>query len=78
MAERLLSKRFRLSLRIGRKADRCQECTDQQHQQIDFHVRLRCTIAAQATTRMQTAFRPSNDSDVISTHLFEVAGWPKT
>jgi hypothetical protein len=27
---------------------------------------------------MQTAFRPSNDSDVISTNLFEVAGWPKT
>jgi hypothetical protein len=37
--------------------NRCQKAADQHYQQIDFHVSLRCAIAA-LTTAMQKAFQP--------------------
>jgi hypothetical protein len=37
--------------------DRCQKAADEHDQQVDFHVSLRCAIAA-LTSAMQKAFRP--------------------
>jgi hypothetical protein len=39
------------------KVDRGQKAADEHYQQVDFHVSLRCTIAA-LTSAMQKAFRP--------------------
>jgi hypothetical protein len=50
--------------------DRCQKAADEHDQQVDFHVSLRCAIAA-LTSAMQKAFRPKkvfqplHDSDAI-------------
>jgi hypothetical protein len=44
--------------------NRCQKRPDQHYQQIDFHVTLRCAIAAMATA-MQKAFQPFNGSEGI-------------
>jgi hypothetical protein len=44
--------------------DRGQNGADQHYQEIDFHVTLRCAIAA-LTTAMQKAFQLSNDIGVI-------------
>jgi hypothetical protein len=57
----LLRKRFRLPLGRGCEMNRGQKGPDQHYQQIDFHVTLRCAIAALAST-MQKTFQPFNDS----------------
>jgi hypothetical protein len=56
-----LRERFWLLFRRRREVNRGQKGTDQHYQQIDFHVTLRCAIAALAST-MQKAFQPFNDS----------------
>jgi hypothetical protein len=53
--ENLLRKRIRSLFRYRSEANCGQEGTDQQHQQVDFHVILRCTIAA-TTVPKQKAF----------------------
>jgi hypothetical protein len=50
--------------------NRGQEAADQHYQQIDFHVTLRCPIAAstpamQKAFRPEKAFRPVHDSGAI-------------
>ena len=66
----LLRKRFRLPFRCRGEVNRGQQAADEHYQQIDFHVTLRCGIAA-LTSAMQKAFRPEgvpalcNDIDVI-------------
>jgi len=44
--------------------NRGQKGADQHYQQIDFHVTLRCAVAA-LTMAMQKAFQPFNDIGVI-------------
>jgi hypothetical protein len=58
VCKRLLRERFRLPFRGGSEANRRQKGTDQHYQQIDFHVTLRCAIAAMTAT-MQKAFQPA-------------------
>ena len=53
----LLRKRFRLPFRCRGEVNRGQQAADEHYQQIDFHVTLRCGIAA-LTSAMQKAFRP--------------------
>jgi hypothetical protein len=57
----LLRKGFRLPFRRRSEVNRGQDGTDQHYQQVDFHVTLRCPIAAFAIT-MQKAFRPKRAS----------------
>ena len=45
-SETLLRKRFRLPFRRRREVNRGQKAADEHYQQIDFHVTLRCAIAA--------------------------------
>jgi hypothetical protein len=52
-----LRKGFWLPFRRRGEVNRGQKGDDQHYQQIDFHVTLRCAIAAQ-TTEMQKTFRP--------------------
>jgi hypothetical protein len=51
--------------------DRGQKAADEHDQQIDFHVSLRCAIAA-LTSAMQKAFRLLHDSGAIKNGKFEV------
>src|SRR6478752_10171899 len=53
----LLRQRFRLLFRRRSEVGRRQQAADEHYQQIDFHVTLRCTIAASPAT-MQKAFLP--------------------
>jgi hypothetical protein len=46
-----------MPFRGGSEVNRGQKNPDQRYQQIDFHVSLRCAIAA-LTTAMQKAFQP--------------------
>jgi hypothetical protein len=48
----------------GGEVNRRQKAADEHYQQIDFHVSLRCAIAA-LTSAMQKAFRLLHDSGVI-------------
>jgi hypothetical protein len=57
-ARALLRKRLGLVLGRGGEVNRGQKAADQHYQQIDFHVTLRCPIAA-LTSAMQKAFRPA-------------------
>jgi hypothetical protein len=52
----LLRECFRLPFRGGSEVDRGQKSADQHYQQVDFHVTLRCAIAA-LTATMQKAFQ---------------------
>src|SRR5580704_13058498 len=54
----LLRECFRLPFRGGSEVNRGQKRADEHYQQIDFHVTLRCAIAA-ITATMQKAFQPS-------------------
>ena len=53
----LLRQRFRLPFRCRSEVNRGQQAADEHYQQIDFHVTLRCAIAA-STAAMQKAFLP--------------------
>src|ERR1700704_3838213 len=52
---------FRLPFRGGSEVNRGQKSPDQHYQQTDFHVTLRCAIAA-LTATMQKAFQPVGPS----------------
>jgi hypothetical protein len=56
-AETLLRERFWLPFWCRCEVNRRQKGADQHYQQIDFHVTLRCAIAA-STTEMQNTFQP--------------------
>ena len=56
----LLRERFRLLFRGRSEVDGGQKDADQHYQQVDFHVTLRCAIAALSAT-MQKAFQPQVD-----------------
>jgi hypothetical protein len=45
--------------------DRGQKAADEHYQQVDFHVSLRCAIAA-LTSAMQKAFRPKRRSGLCN------------
>jgi hypothetical protein len=47
------------------EVNRRQKCTDQQHQQIDFHDLLRRIVRFESSTVMQKVFPQFNDSSVI-------------
>jgi hypothetical protein len=55
----LLRECFRLPFRGGSEVYRGQKSADQHYQQVDFHVTLRCAIAA-LTSAMQKAFQPNS------------------
>jgi hypothetical protein len=65
----LLRERFRLLFRRRGEMNRGQKGADQHYQQIDFHVTLRCAIAASTATLQKAfqpnSFQPSNDTGVI-------------
>jgi len=68
-AETLLRERFWLPFRCRCEVNRGQKGADQHYQQIDFHVTLRCAIAASTATLQKAfqpnSFQPSNDTGVI-------------
>ena len=64
LSRRLLRECFRLPIGRRSEVNRGQNGADQHYQQIDFHVTLRCAIAA-LPMAMQKAFQPFNDIGVI-------------
>src|SRR5882757_216346 len=58
VCKELLRECFGLPFRGGSEVNRGQKSPDQHYQQIDFHVTLRCAIAA-LTATMQKAFQPN-------------------